>query len=250
MKANPIDLTKVPGPTVGPRAWKTTFDFTLALKQNLNIQLSDTGLDCVQSVFIDNSNNNTAVSFSILGTLQLLVCPPYSQAIFPLIYPSGSQLQASGVSQAPVLVPVQFLNCHADSLIWSVTAPGAVSGTIPVTGNVTVQPKPGAWTVRNGVLAQAGASQLLMPANPQRQRLAIYNPAGVTGQFVNGQSGGNPAPLELAYFDYSNPAAVDGGSSFELLPGSGYDTATGPVSTEAIYWTAATAGHRLIAREM
>jgi hypothetical protein len=237
-KALPIHIGDNPKQSKGVRI---VFPFSQGSNQYINYNFADLALEFAQSCFVDNSNNSAQANFTIPGTGQMISVPPYAQAVFP-IYSLGFNLQIQGQSSGAVDVGVVFMNCSQDLMIWYVTAPGAVTGAVTVQGSLTVIPQTGAFTDRSGAITSAGVSQTLAVANGTRKRLVIQNPASLTGQ--------NIAALESLYVNFTNAAGVDNGSSFELLPGEKFDLSQMGLTTELVSVTAATAGHRYIAKEM
>lgn len=244
-KAFGISQGQVPDPKIGARSLALILDFTQGQNVGLNQQIDPSlnGLDTVQTIFIDNSNSNTATIINLQGVNEKIVAPPYSQGFFPILF-TGLNLIAACQSGGNVLVPIQLINVQLQLQIWSVTTPGAIQGTVAVSGTVITAPKPGAFTDRSGQVASAGVSQLLVGANGSRQRMLIQNPGSANGQFP-----GAGTTIETLYINFTNAAGVDNGTSIELQPGGTFDT-TETVSTEAIYVTAATAGHHFIAKEI
>src|ERR1700679_2875752 len=66
------------------------------------------GIDGIQSLFIDNSNNGSTTSL-IFDNGPSYVCPAYAQATFPIFF-SGEVLHFTANSTGNVLVNLYFLN--------------------------------------------------------------------------------------------------------------------------------------------
>lgn len=221
-------------------------DFTIDTDILVDINVLDqiknvSGLGGIQSVFIDNSNNSTTVSIT-LDNGPRLVCPANGQAVFPVFF-SGEKLKFDAQSTGNILVPTWWINTREQAQLWSAKIP--VGGTISVTGStVFTEPGSGAFTDSSGVLVAGGTSQPLMVANGNRLLIAIRNPAlGVSQGF-----GAGSAP-EPAYINFGAAAAVNGATSWELLPGESLPNFL-MTTTQAINWVAATTGHQLIAKYM
>lgn len=143
---------------------------------------------------------------------------------------------ANGTIQQDVAVcdPFNPMNCLRPD----------VSGSLPVTGNVTVTPTPnvGTWTSKNGVISAGGTSQIVAGANASRKRIFVQNPCFAAGQGISAS--------EAIYLSFTGPAGVNNGTSIEVLPCGGYDSDAGPVSTQTLTINAATTGHKFVAGEM
>ena len=217
-----------------------TTDTILLLNLNLQQGIRNVGgISGIQSVFIDNSNNSANVSIT-LDNGQIIVCPPFSQAIFPVFF-SGQQLNFKATSTGAVLVPIIFLNTREQAQLWSTRVP--IAGSVNVSGSqVFTQPAGGVFTDASGMLAVGGAAQLLVAVNGARQLLQIRNPATPASQGIAGVE-----PIYLGFSDAAVTVGKEG--SWEVLPGESLPQFL-MTTTEAIYWVAATAGHLLTAKTM
>jgi hypothetical protein len=79
--------------------WSTQNSYT----EDLSTALESHGIvTSIQSVYIDNSQNLNSVSITVQTTGQVIICPPQSQGIFPLLFSgaAGFTIQSSlgGVS--------------------------------------------------------------------------------------------------------------------------------------------------------
>lgn len=147
-----------------------------------------------------------------------------------LVTPGG----ASGTIQYSVAV------CNPGSPFRCIT-PDA-SGNVPVVGTITVVPATGTYTSKNLALTLGGTAQTLMAANTSRKRFYIQNPCTATGQGI--------AAVESIYVSFTGSAAVNNGTSIEILACGSYESDAGPISTQAISVNAATTGHKIVAGEM
>jgi len=197
------------------------------------------GIDGLQSIYIDNSNNAQTVSIAF-DSGQVIVSPSYSQAIYPVFF-SGNQLNFVATSTGGVQVNLIFLNTREQAQLWSTKIP--IGGSVNVTGStIYSQPKNGSFTDASAALAAGGTAQLLLAANGARQLLAIRNPATAASQGI--------AVPEPVYLGFTTAAPTIGGQgTWELLPGESLPEFL-LQSTEAIYWNAATTAHRLTAKYM
>jgi hypothetical protein len=239
--SQPTGLGTVPKTSEGARALPVIFDFTQGPVLPFNANFSEVGMTNIQGMFIDNRNNASSVSFLLTSSNQTIVCPPFTQGFFPALFVGGQTVSMIGSSAGGVAVQVQLLNTEIYAALWNATNP-AITGTVTVNGTVSVQPLTATYTNRSGVVTTGGSSQQLAAANGSRKRLFILNPSTIAGQ--------NIAALERLFINFTGAAGVDDGVSIELAPGQSFDTGTGPVSTELVNVTAATSGHRYIAKEM
>ena len=228
-------------PSEGSRGFPSQFDFTTVQSASANFDLGTIGLSLVQGIFIDNSNSPAATAFTILGTQQKIVIPPYSQGFAPVMQ-LGASLQLQASSAGAVIIPFTLLNAPVDLMIWSVAGIGNQSGVVTVSGSVTSNPPPVAWNDKSITLAAAGVSQQSAAANGSRKRIMIVNPASAAGQ--------NIANAESCFINFGAAAGVNDGISIELLPGGSFDSAGGPCPTAALNINAATISHRVTVKEM
>lgn len=196
------------------------------------------GISGIQSVYIDNSNNASTTSLAF-DNGPVYTCPSFAQAIFPIFF-SGEVLSFKATSAGGVLVPTYFLNTREQAQLWSAKIP--IAGIVNVTGSdVFTQPFSGLFVDASQTLAVAATSQLLLPASSARQILGIRNPG-------TAQSQGIAAP-EPVYINFGAAAAVAGPTSWELFPGEQLPQFL-MTTSQAIFWTATTLGHALIAKYM
>jgi len=227
-------------PLEGSRAIGVNFDFSLGPVAALNTQVSDIGMSMVQTMYIDNRNNLSSVSFQIGGSNQFVNCPPQTQGFFPILLMGKASLNIIGTSAGGVLVPVQLINTYVDPMLWNAFNP-TVTGSVTVNGTVVIQPLTAAYTDYSGTIAAANVSQQVAPANGVRKRFVIQNPSTAALQGI--------AAAESLFVNFTSAASLAGGSE-EIQPGGSFDTGTGPVTTEIINIVAATAGHKFTAKGM
>ena len=218
-------------------------DFTATSEIDCSLNVSHgisnvSGIDGIQSVYIDNSLNGSILTLQ-LDNGPYYVCPPYSQAVFPLFF-SGEMLNFIAVSAGAVKTTVTFLNTREQAQIWSARA--LLAGNVNISGSqVYALPQPGTLLDSSGVLAAAGVSQQLIAANANRLAFTIRNPALPASQGI--------AAPEPVYLNFGAAAAVNGATSWELLPGETIGSAElGIAVTGVVNWTAATVNHILIAK--
>jgi hypothetical protein len=90
------------------------------------------------------------------------------------------------------------------------------------------------WIDRSGTVASGGMSQELAAADVSRSRIIVENP---------------PSAMESLFINFTALASTTLAGSIELTPGSSWGLSPGPVSTEQVNVTAATAGHAWFAKE-
>src|SRR5258708_2804096 len=101
---------------------------------------------------------------------------------------------------------------------------------------------PGIYTDWSRKIAVGGTSQSGIPANGNRRRMIIQNPATATSQGIG--------TAENLFINFTGGASSTTGNSIELLPGGSYDSDSGPCSVEQINIVAATTNHQYLAKEM
>lgn len=195
------------------------------------------GIAGIQSIFIDNSSNSAALTLAIGGG-PTLVTPAYSQATFPLFVGTGS-VDLVATSGAGGKAALTLLNTREQAMVWAGAYP--IAGSVNVTGStVSTQAASGVYTDASGVIAVANVSQVLSAAGA-RLGFIIRNPATAASQ--------NIAAPEPIYVNFGAAAAVNGATSWELLPGESLLSGDiGIVSSQAINAAAATVGHIIIAK--
>jgi hypothetical protein len=218
-------------------SFKREFDITRGPDPDGGGGANQIGITDVQSVYIDNSLNASPTTLTLYDVFaQTIVAPPYSQGLYPVFF-SGSQLRYLAASAGSVQVRATFLNREMPYDVWNANTPA--SGTILISGTVSVTPSVGSFTDRT-LAATGGVSQSLAAANPARKALLIRNPATAASE--------NIAAPEPIYVNWTGAASV-AGTSWELLPGESLPEFLS-VSTEAVNVFATTAGHIIIAKEM
>jgi len=143
-----------------PRSITLAFDFSVQATYPIDLLLAqDTGLiDGIQTVYIDNGLNGSAVTLTVTQTQQAITAPPNSQGYYPIFMPDPPL--ATITSAGNVIVKCIFLNVKLEHGIWNVLninrGPGVVLtagtgislapnpitsvGTINLLGTVATQP--------------------------------------------------------------------------------------------------------------
>ncbi len=219
-----------------PKALPIVLDFTGGSGTAVqNIDLKAAGLPIIQTVFINNKDNNQSVILQFGGSNITILCPAYCQGFFPVLT-TQDVLNLTATSAGVVAVPIIFMNTQETIMVWSSQAAGSITGTVTVVGTVIAAPQAGVYVDRSGAVALGGTSQNLCAANGNRKRLFVQNP---------------PSATESLFINFTAAASSAGGtSSIELVAGASFDSGQGPISTELVTITAATTAHAFTAKEM
>lgn len=206
------------------------------LEYSQRLQLQPLGLEYVTGFFCDNSQNPQQFQFAILQTGQRVTIPAYSQGVFEILGTVTDMVEIYGYTQGNVDVPVFLLNYVPDSAnsIWSVIDPGSVTGAVTVNGAVTILPNTGAMLDGSGTIIAGNVPQVVLPANPTRRFLQIYNL--YSSNQILGVSFGAGVNLDT-------PGLI------ELVPGGSliYDGTFCP--NQAVYVVGATIGNKFTAKQ-
>lgn len=185
LPAVPVDTGKDPK---AAKAIPVIYDFSQAASftTDLTSQKLTGKLTIFQSIFIDNSQNNQAITVQMAGLGQQISIPAQYQGIFPVFVSDQPLFTVS--SQGSGIAKVAYSNAHLPPCTWAtVPNPVSVSGTLQtadavldatVTNNhvQTLTKAAGVtYTDHSGTIAAAGASQQLLPANPNRQGFLVMN---------------------------------------------------------------------------
>lgn len=98
-------------PCEGGKFVRVPCDFASASQYNidLDILLGLRGIQDLQTCFIDAGDCDTAITLTVTSTGQRIICPPYSQGIFPLFF-AGDSGQFSVACSSPILAKVFITN--------------------------------------------------------------------------------------------------------------------------------------------
>jgi len=188
------------------------------------------------------------------GTIQysVAVCDPNSpfrcaapnaSGQVPVTVTGSSSVTANG--QATTAAPT-YVDATSNPLSLDLSGNLRTTNTtaIPAGTNTigSLNPLAGTYTSKNLALTLGGTAQTLMAANTSRKRFYIQNPCTATGQGI--------AAVESIYISFTGSAAVNNGTSIEILACGSYESDAGPISTQAISVNAATTGHKIVAGEM
>lgn len=238
-KATPITSRLFPKAT-SPRGLTTTFPLADTTTYTMSLQLSEIGLEQINGVFVDNSNNGSGFTLYNPVTYQLIYIPANSQGRIALITPNGSDnLAFTGTSTGGVDIPVIFTNVEpmSDS-IWSTVAAGSIIGAVTVQGQVTALAYNSAGLDAAALsITTGGTAQVLFGANAARKGLLISNPASGPSQGL-----GAVAPESIFIRFGANASGLGVGGNIEIVPG-GYFNPLAAADNRSISIWAATTGH-------
>lgn len=234
-------------PTHGSKAIPITYDFSQGASWNTDLSLlkQQGKIGSVQSVFIDNSQNNQTVTITMTGLGQRISVPAGYQGIFPVFVTDKPVFTVDSAGNG--IATIAFSNAHQNAAMWA-TSPSQVnvSGTIATTNaaldptvsgnriNTTSKPAVIAYTDRSGTVAAAGVSQQLLAANANRVGFIVMNIDAVNQEDMGINLTGGAASIGAAG---TLTLAASGGAGY---PGGSFQGA----GTGAITVVAATAGHK------
>lgn len=224
-----FEIANLRHPTQGARAVQLNLDFTSgerSIAGDFLLEVLDGRIDFIQSVFIDNSSNPDLVTLIFPGIGKhgyKLVVPPNTQAMLPVIVPVGT-VSYIVETLGDIELDLTFFNIPMPYYQAASLAPPDPTPTV-ITGSNTNH---------SGVIAAANVSQVAIPANANRLRVVIGNP---------------PENVGSLWINFTN-AATDDEFSQEILPGQQFDTASGPLSLDAINIIGATINATYYANEL
>lgn len=205
----------------------------------------------VQTIFIDNSQNNGFVAVYNPVFNQTFALPAGYQGYFPILAPLISGAKFYVTSTGDQVATIQFLNALFPLASWAATVeppsvgnPFAVSDIILDStvsgGKVNARSVAAQVTAADGsgIIAAANTWQLLFAANANRQGWSLQNIDSTN--------------LEALFYAFSNTPTIGASGSYSLAasaspayPGGAYQ---GPQSNP-IYVAAATVGHKFSAAQ-
>lgn len=115
-------------PAEGSRAVSAQYNWASLAGYNEDLsQLVARGVETtIQALYVDNSSCPVSVTVTVNGTGQVIVCPAYSQGIFPAFFTGtpGFQIVAGGISNT--VTRVIMLNVPPNAAgIWGVSSGGS-----------------------------------------------------------------------------------------------------------------------------
>ena len=206
----------------------------------------------IQTMFLDNSNNNGYALVSNPSLYQSFALPPGWQGYFPVISPQQSGAVFNVTSTGTGLVNVTLINVVLNTTQWAATVtPPTVGNPQPVSdaivdacvsaNKLNVRTIASQFTAvdASGTIAAGGTAQSLMAANANRQGFLIENI-----DYVNN--------AEALWISFTGAAQINAPGSFSLAAGSSIAYPGGSlqgVVSNAISVIAATAGHKYSAMQ-
>ena len=225
-----------------PVEGRMTVPFILDFSEAASIKIELTAItqmqnriSVVQTVFVDNSANESSVSFAMQNTGQVLIVPPNAQAYLPMVI--TNQVTIIAASAGGVLGPLQLLNFGVAPTVWSVVSGSGVTQQVAdaildatvvggavqttVAGNKT-------YTSHSSTITAGGTAQTAAPAQAGRSAYRFCN-LSTDILYINDVGG------------TAGPAVAD---SIAVPAGALYETQPGLVSPAAISVYGATTGDR------
>lgn len=155
-------------PTEGPKAIPQTLDFTVAntVVVDFTLAMSQGRITAIQTLWMDNSENEQPVQITVEGTQQIITFPAGAQGTIPII--AANRPKFTCVSNGDVALQTVWLNVPMPAALWfpaqgaAQAASAAASTSIVAGGTAQNVWTPG--TVPSGgavVLNPIGASESL-----------------------------------------------------------------------------------------
>jgi hypothetical protein len=245
----PINTGKIP--KEGPNAVPILYDFSggvLSYTTDMT-QIHQAGkISLVQSIFVDNSANNGAVTVSAAGLNQAVSVQAGGQGVFPILV--GGQAVFNVSSTGTVNATISYINVAMPGFLQWTSVPFSITGTVTtadtildatVTGGrvqTLMTPAQNTDTNRSGTITTGGVAQNAMAANPARKGWMIMNI--------------DETNLEPLGVRTTGAAALASAGTFTLVPSAGAGYPGGVmqgVGSGAISVIAATTGHKFTAIE-
>ena len=219
----------------GRKSITTIIDFSIGLSFQLDlsaIQTQQKWINSVQTLYVDNSGNASAVDIVMGVSLQHITIPAGAQAYMPILQPNPPVLNFTNT--LAVTVKIQILNFFVPPIVWGA---GGVTQEVsdPILDatvsnnrvNTTSIPTTlTSVTDASGTITTGGTAQTLFAINATRRRFIIANPATATEEL-----------------DFN----INGGGFISLLPGMVWDESGSSIVGDAIQVKAATTGHAFTA---
>lgn len=232
-------------PCEGPKTIPILIDFSLGntFTADLSVIQNLAFITCVETVFIDNSQNTAPLKVSTSpNTKQDLYIPAGAQAYLPILQTNPAVLTFFTTTALKIMV--QLLNFYVPPFVWNTGSGGFVfSGSNLLVqdtilesmisngfGNVRTFPGDIGLTDRSGTIAVGGTVQSLAIANPTRNRFIVHNPSTAT------------EVLQICF-------GVSTAGRINLVAGQTWDESGSTCFNGGIFVVAATAAHAFTAYE-
>jgi len=224
-------------PAEGPKVVPIKLDFNgiSEIEIDGNQIVTQGQLAYIQTVYIDNSENDEPISIVSDLTDQVITCPAGCQGNFNVFMPNNPKFIVR--TDGTLIVTIFFCNFPLIPAVWSASGsagaadhviidsaavplevtgvagdPVEVTGVAgdPVVVEGTVATTIAPITIAENSIAMTGASDILVPSDSNFQYLIILNPAANTGPIQINMGGGDAtfSVLEIAvgeYFIYQGP---------------------------------------------
>lgn len=225
-------------PCEGTKAYPFNLDFTAnsAYLVDLTQQYQQKQFTTLQTVWIDNKDNDNDLEIICGTTSQRIIAPGGTQGFYAMLQPSPPKftVQTSG----SLIVNIALLNFYIPPVVWTdipLSAGGLPQVDVPALdavisgGKVQVASNP--YTVTgmvdaSGVIAAGGVWQAVFAVNAVRKRFILSNPDTAT---------------ETLYF------RINGGGAIPMFPGGGWDESGSSIDGDLIELMAVTIGHAFTA---
>lgn len=196
----------------GPKAIPITLDFTTLAERDFDlIDATARGvIDFVQSIWVDNSDNDNSLTLTFSQTAQRLVVPANAQGIWPVIAPQGLRCVATTTPGVGVICQIILMNVPMPMTQFgpvTVQTLNVTASATPVQSNITTT----SYTLPSGLSTQA------LAANGNRKRIVLQ------------AAGNNAGPLTV---QFGGGATL--GAGLTLGPGERWDSGTGPVDARLV----------------
>lgn len=229
-------------PCEGTKALPFVFDFAAANAYQVDLtQLQQQNtFTTLQTVWIDNSQNNSFLEIICGTTSQLIFAPPRTQGFYAMLLPVPFKFSVQ--SSGGIAVQCIFLNYYIPPQVWTVgtvSASGLPQIDVPaldaiiVNGGLNVNTTPQTLTGmldRSGTIAAGGTRQQVFAANAAAKRRVLSNPSTAT---------------EILQFSWTTNTT----GLIDLLPGQTWDESNATIVGDAWFVVGATTTHAFIAYE-
>lgn len=197
-----------------PKCLPYRFDFSSVseITDDLLTENISGELKFVQSVYINNRDNDVEFRIKFAVTNQEIVCPANCTGIFPVFAPDQTKFTGTMTAQANRIVEVLFLNIPMPLTQWGPTTVNIANVT------ATFTPTKGAFSDASNTTTPA-TSTILFASNANAIRRVVQNPS---------------SNVESLWINFGG-AAASSSDSIEITPGGKFDTDTGPIDTTE--WT-------------
>lgn len=183
----------------------------------------------IQGVFIDNSTVAGPVMLQINGSLQAVVCPGFSQGVFPLFFTGTPAFSISVASTITAGVTrCTFLNVPCGSAaVWSATA---TTPALDSTGSALVDTETtaNAYSAAVSWTTAIAATDVFVLFGSATKTVRVHEIYLTTANTVAGiniiqrstpDTGGTPVPVVIASHDQNNPPSTATATIYTASPG-------------------------------